>query len=126
VSQAATEPSAGEPPPRTRLFLSYGRADAKELADRLRADLESRDYEVWLDTKRIRGGTVWSEEIEDGLRSTQIAIALLSPHAVRKTGDPHNPDAADSVCLDELSFARFVGRPGPSSRSWRARVSRRS
>ena len=34
-------------------------------------------------------------------------IALLSPHAVRQAGDPECPDQADSVCLDEISYARF-------------------
>ena len=30
----------------TKLFLSYGRRDAAELANRLRADLEALGYEV--------------------------------------------------------------------------------
>src|SRR5262249_44111053 len=30
-----------------------------------------------------------------------------SPHATRRSADPGNPDDLDSVCLDELSFARF-------------------
>jgi TIR domain len=56
--------------PRVRLFLSYGRRDAKELADRLKRDLEGRGYEVWQDTREIRSGTEWELEMEDGLRST--------------------------------------------------------
>ena len=71
--------------PRARLFLSYGRRDAAELAGRLRADLEALGYEVWQDTRQIRPGKGWEQEIQDGLRSTQVVIALLSPHAVRRS-----------------------------------------
>lgn len=93
---------------KARLFLSYGRRDAADLADRVRADLETRGYEVWQDTRQIRAGREWGQEIQDGLRSTQIVVALLSPHAVRVAHDPANPDNLDSVCLDEISFARFA------------------
>jgi WD40 repeat protein len=98
---------------KTRLFLSYGRRDARQLADRLRADLEARGFEVWQDTRQIRSGREWELEIEDGLRSTQIVLALLSKHAVRRGGDPHTSDNMDSVCLDEISFARFAQPPKP-------------
>ena len=36
--------------------------------------------------------------------SAQVVVALLSPHAVRKSSDPDSPDSLDSVCLDEISF----------------------
>lgn len=96
---------------KARLFLSYGRRDAADLANRLRGDLEARGYEVWQDTRRIRSGREWEQEIQDGLRSTQIVVALLSPHAVRVAHDPANLDNLDSVCLDEISFARFAQPP---------------
>lgn len=102
----AEAPIAKEP--KAKLFLSYGRRDARELADRLRRDLEARGYEVWQDARQIRSGREWEQEIVDGLRSTQLVMALLSPHAVRVAKDPANPDSVDSVCLDEISFARFA------------------
>ncbi len=62
------------------LFLSYGHADAQELADRLCADLEALGgYEVWQDTKGIRAGSDWWHEVQDALTRSQIVIALLSP-----------------------------------------------
>lgn len=102
-----------EPKTPQRLFLSYGRRDASDLANRLRADLKNRGYEVWQDTHEIRAGKEWEEQIADGLRSTQVVIALLSPHAVRRATDPNSPDNVDSVCLDELTFARFAAPPTP-------------
>ncbi|HQX53564.1 MAG TPA: hypothetical protein PLY87_22360 [Planctomycetaceae bacterium] len=41
-------------PKKTRLFLSYGRRDAAELASRLRIDLEKIGSEVWQDIREIR------------------------------------------------------------------------
>jgi len=103
------EASTGAPAvTKPRLFLSYGRRDARQLAERLRTDLESQGFEVWQDLRRIRSGREWEQEIEDGLRSAQIVLALLSKHAVRRGGDPDSPDNLDSVCLDEISFARFA------------------
>lgn len=96
-----------------RLFLSYGRRDAKDLADRLVTDLGRHGYEVWLDTRQIRAGSQWEQEIKDGLRSTQILVALLSPYSVRVASNACDPDDSDSVCLDEISFARFARPPKP-------------
>lgn len=96
-----------------KLFLSYARRDAKELAERLLGDLKKHGYDVWMDTKNISAGREWEQEIKDGLRSTQLVIALLSPRAVRLTVDPQNYDESDSVCLDEISFARFAKPPKP-------------
>jgi hypothetical protein len=101
------------PPPAARLFLSYSRRDARELAERLRTDLEGHGHQVWQDTREIRSGKEWELEIQDGLRSTQILVALLSPYAVRQSGGPGGLDDIDSVCLDEISFARFARPPHP-------------
>jgi len=102
---ADSEPAPG---PRVKLFLSYGPGDAAELADRLEQDLSLSGYEVWRDSRNIRPGKAWEAEIVDGLRSTEVVVALLSPRAVRRSGDPNSTNDYDSICLDELSFARFV------------------
>jgi hypothetical protein len=103
-------PATGE---KVRLFLSYGRRDAKDLADRLAMDLTAKGFAVWQDTREITTGTSWQHEIVDGLRSAQVVIALLSPHSVRTSGDPHNPNQIDSVCLGEISYALFQPPPRP-------------
>jgi WD40 repeat protein len=90
---------------RARIFLSYGQKDANKLATKLRDDLENRGYKVWQDAERIRTGWSWSEEIKDGIKDSQVLVALLSPHAVRRAGMPGNPDNKDSVCLDEIHYA---------------------
>ncbi|MEP7304863.1 MAG: HEAT repeat domain-containing protein [Acidobacteriota bacterium] len=96
-----------------RLFLSYGRRDASDLADRLNADLENRGYAVWHDTREITPGTSWQHMIADGLREAQVVVAVLTPHAVRHSNDPQSPDNVDSVCLAEIAFALFRPPPRP-------------
>ena len=94
-----------------RLFLSYGRRDASDLAERLERDLKQANYEVWRDTREIRPGTAWGAEIADGLRSSQIMVALMTPHSTRTTRDTSSPDAVDSVCLGEIAHALFNPPP---------------
>jgi WD40 repeat protein len=89
-----------------RLFLSYGVHDASELAERLRRDLMARGYQVWWDVNRIRAGLPWDEEVQTGLRNSQVLLALLSPQSVRRARDAGNPTATDSVCLDEIEYAQ--------------------
>lgn len=90
-----------------QVFISYGRRDAKPLADRLNADLTALGHQVWQDVREIRPGHPWHREIEDGLRTSQIVIALLSPHSVRRQKAAGDPNELDSVCLDEISYAQY-------------------
>jgi WD40 repeat protein len=83
---------------KVRIFLSYGRADAEELAERLDVDLKRLGFGVWRDRRKIRSGREWDDEIAAGLRTSQLVVAVLTPHAVRE----------ESVCRDELAFARFA------------------
>lgn len=63
----------------TNIFISYGRADARDLAIQLKDDLMSVGYSVWLDLNEIPGGADWSQKIEDAIEQSDIMIALLSP-----------------------------------------------
>jgi hypothetical protein len=82
----------------SRVFISYGRADAEDLVVRLKAALRDEGHDVWLDRHEIKAGRAWEEEIEQGILASDVVIALLSPHAVRRP---------DGVCLDEISLARY-------------------
>ena len=108
---AATTAGSAQAP--LRIFLSYGRQDAKELAERLAVDLSRAGHEIWLDTRRIQPGSSWQHEITDGLRSSQIVIALMSPHSVRTRESLHNVAGTDSVCLGEIAYALFNPPPQP-------------
>ncbi len=84
-----------------RLFISYGREDCAELANKIAADLSGMGHDVWLDKQQIIAGRSWEEQIEEAILDHDIFISLLTPHAVRKP---------NGVCLDEISMARFHNR----------------
>jgi hypothetical protein len=46
---------------------------------------------------RIRVSQPWDEEVQTGLRNSQVLLALLSPQSVCRSRDPGNPSATDSV-----------------------------
>ena len=61
----------------SHVFLSYGREDSAE-ADRLRAELEHRGFEVWIDTSELRGGQLWKQALARAIREARYFIALMS------------------------------------------------
>jgi hypothetical protein len=73
---------------------------------RLRSHLETAGYAMWQDERQIRAGHAWTDEIRAGLRNSDLVVALLSPHAVRRAGWSDNADDQDSVCVDEIE-ARY-------------------
>lgn len=89
--------SAGPTP---RVFVSYGRKDASELAERIRNDLQEEGYEVWRDEEDLRSPD-FMVRIGREIEASDVMVALMSPHSVR------NFEAEASVCLDEIAKARF-------------------
>src|SRR5580693_2040897 len=65
------------------VFLSYARKDGAGLAERLRGDLTARGVEVWIDTREIGGGKIWTSEIEEGIDRSQVVLALMTNGAYR-------------------------------------------
>ena len=77
-----------------RLGCSSATAEAMPEARRpARGRPSALGYEVCATPRKIRSGKEWEGEIQDGLRSTQLVVALLSPHAVRvgETRQPRRP-----------------------------------
>jgi hypothetical protein len=85
-----------------RIFLSYGHDEHRDLALRLKVDLEARGHEVWFDEERLRPGADWEAGIEAGLEwacaepDRGRLLLMMTPHAVRRP---------DGYCLNELSRA---------------------
>jgi WD40 repeat protein len=103
INQVPTEQkhSRDESTQSLKIFISYGRKDAEELAFKLAKDLSKLNHQVWLDKEQIKTGRSWEQQIEKAIFSSDIFISLLSPHAVRRP---------DGVCLDEISMARYNNR----------------
>ncbi|WP_440950791.1 TIR domain-containing protein [Methanosphaerula subterraneus] len=82
--------------PSMRIFISYGRKDALEFARRLSSWLRDRGYDPWLDVENgIPPGTPFDIKIEDGIKESDLILALLSPESVRPGG----------FCRNELLYA---------------------
>ena len=62
-----------------KVFLSYARRDAIDLAARLNSDLSGKGFEVWQDTTRIPGGASWTLKIERAIDTHDVLLALLTP-----------------------------------------------
>lgn len=61
-----------------KIFISYARVDARDIAIRLRDDLRAVGYDTWLDLSEIEGGSSWSREIEEAIEHCDLGLALLS------------------------------------------------
>ena len=84
-----------------KIFLSYGHDEYESLARKIKLDLEQEGFEVWIDKERIRGSADWEIAIENGINSSDWIVLLMTEHSVRRP---------DGVCLDEISYARFLGK----------------
>ncbi len=81
-----------------RIFLSYGHDSNQELVWRIKADLETRGHDVWLDKTEIKFGDEWWRAITDGILKSNRVLSFLSKPS---TCDP-------GVCLDEIAIATGV------------------
>lgn len=85
-----------------RIFISYGRDEYANLAEKLKADLQARGHEVWFDQERLKEGSDWERYIDDGLNwvskdpETGCVIFIMTPHSVRRP---------DGYCLNEIAKA---------------------
>ena len=82
-----------------RIFVSYARRDAAQLASRLHADLQALGYEVWMDRARLSGGDRWRYEIHRMIEHSDAVLALVSDGAF--TSD---------ICRVEQSWALDSGK----------------
>lgn len=61
-----------------RIFISYARDDARDIALLLRDDLSAAGHDVWLDTSEIAAGASWSRDIELAIERSSVVLALLT------------------------------------------------
>lgn len=96
-----------------KVFVSYGRSDASDLAGELLKALQENGYEPWRDTREIPAGSPWTEPIQQGLEDSGACVAILSPHSVRTFGstEPGGEAQGDSVCLNEVHAAIDLKKP---------------
>ena len=84
-----------------KIFFSYGHDEFEKLAQRLKEDLNAEGFEIWIDKDQIKGTADWEMAIEKGISSSDWLVLLMTEHSVRRP---------DGVCLDEVSYARYIGK----------------
>lgn len=84
-----------------KIFLSYGHDEYENIAQRLKRDLEDEGFDIWIDKNEIKGTADWETAIEAGISTSDWLVLLMTEHSVRRP---------DGVCLDEVSYARFLGK----------------
>ena len=92
-----------------RLFVSYSHHDGADLATRLADDLARAGHDVFIDRDRMRVGQNWDDRLATAIENADVLLAVLSPMALRREGDPGAD--RDSICLDEIEYARKEGKP---------------
>src|ERR1051325_7011363 len=82
-----------------RIFISYARRDAGELAANLHRDLTALGHDAWLDVEHLHGGDHWAKETEAQLDRSDIVLALLSEGSF-----------ASDICRAEQGWALDAGK----------------
>jgi hypothetical protein len=67
--------------PKTRVFISYARADMA-FADRLSAALEASGYEVLIDCRNLPTLEDWRRELLVLIRKADTVIFIVSQHSI--------------------------------------------
>ncbi|MBL8153012.1 MAG: toll/interleukin-1 receptor domain-containing protein [Anaerolineae bacterium] len=67
-----------------RIFISYSRRD-KQFATRLAQSLTNNGADVWIDMEDIPAGVKWSTAIQQGLKTCDIMLVIVSPDAMQST-----------------------------------------
>lgn len=63
-------------------FISYGRADSKDFATKLQAQLAMSGYKVWFDFRDIPLAVDYQNQIDDGIDHADNFLFIISPHSV--------------------------------------------
>ena len=77
-----------------RVFISYGRKESLDFANRLYQALEQEGIDAWFDFANIPKGDDFQKRIDDGIEGVDNFIFVMSPHALQS-----------SYCKKELSTA---------------------
>ena len=81
------------------IFISYGRGNenskgSKTFSTKLYEQLEAIGFDVWLDNQDIPHAVDFQKEINEGIKSSDNFVFIISPHAV-----------ASLYCLQEIQLA---------------------
>jgi hypothetical protein len=65
------------------IFISYKRTTANtRFVNRMSQKLREAGFEPWIDTRRLRAGEDWRDEIDQAIRDSLALIVVLSPDSI--------------------------------------------
>ena len=95
-------------PPRDCIFISHATPEDNRFVSWLGAKLSGLGYEVWADIFRLRGGSDWSRELEDALRTRAVKMLLVcTPSGLEKAGVRAEIEMA-TLLAKQLGDAQFI------------------
>jgi HEAT repeat protein len=62
----------------SHIFISYNQEDA-DFAAVLMTNLEKAGFDTWMDRNRLRAGSDWSQEIDQGIFTAMAVVLVMSP-----------------------------------------------
>jgi HEAT repeat protein len=62
----------------SHIFISYNQEDA-DFAAVLMTNLEKAGFDTWMDKSRLRAGSDWSQEIDQGIFTALAVVLVMSP-----------------------------------------------
>src|SRR5271154_2190134 len=62
----------------SHIFISYNQEDA-DFAAVLMTNLEKAGFDTWMDKNRLRAGSDWSQEIDQGIFTAMAVVLVMSP-----------------------------------------------
>lgn len=99
--------SIPEEPESGSIFISYSRDD-QEIALRLAGGLKAAGLPVWLDTKRIVGGTDWKVHLQRAVKTRSSLFLSLISEATEKD----DPESRNRFVHQERQWAAELFIPG--------------
>jgi hypothetical protein len=66
----------------SHIFISYSKVDA-EFAAVLMAKLRDGGFETWMDQSRLRAGSQWGGEIDQGIRTAMATVLIVTPDSTK-------------------------------------------
>jgi len=103
VMSPVEQPRPGRDP--RQVFISHAHEDAV-FAHRLAADLQVRDWRVWIVPDSILPGEKWVDAIERGLAASGVFVVVLTPAAIRSRWVKTETNAA--IALEHQEAVRLV------------------
>ena len=86
---------------REALFISHANPEDNAFVRWLGAKLTAMGYEVWADVMRLHGGSDWSRELEEALRTRAIKMLLVcTPAGLDKQGVRNEIEIAAQLAAD--------------------------